>query len=323
MFDRPSMTDPPVVIAMGGNSLLDPSLPPTVPNQFAVTARAVVPVAALIERGVRVVLTHGNGPQVGFMQLRSELAKDLIHEVPLDSLVADSQGALGYMIQRELREQLRRRGVLTEVATLVTEVEVDPRDRAFREPQKPVGKFYTAAEAAQLRRERGWDLMEDAHRGYRRVVPSPAPISIAQLATVRRLSDQGVAVIACGGGGIPVARDPDGHIHGYEAVIDKDRTSALLAVLLGARRMLITTSVDAVYRNYLTDAREPISEATCQQLRLMAESGQFPPGSMGPKIEAALYFLERGGQEVTICHPDALLEAFDGRAGTRIRKENS
>jgi len=294
-----------------------------VPNQFAVTAKAVAPVAVLIERGVRVVLTHGNGPQVGFMQLRSELAKDRIHEVPLDSLVADSQGALGYMIQRELREELRRRGLDTEVVALVTEVEVDPHDRAFTEPTKPIGKFYSREEADQLHRERGWDMVEDAHRGYRRVVPSPAPTEVVQLATVQRLSDQGVAVIACGGGGIPVARDNHGHIHGYEAVIDKDRASALLASRLGSRRLFITTGVDAVYRDYLTDARTPLSDVTPAELQCMADAGQFPPGSMGPKIEAALYFLERGGEEVTICHPDALLEAFEGRAGTRIRKESA
>jgi carbamate kinase len=314
---------PPCVIAMGGNSLLDPALPPSVANQFAVTARAVAPVADLIGRGVHVVITHGNGPQVGFMQLRSELAKGQLHEVPLDSLVADSQGALGYMIQRELREELRRRGILTEVAALVTEVEVDPADRAFSEPTKPVGKFYSAEEAAALARGRGWDMVEDSHRGYRRVVASPAPVEIVQLPTIRRLAGQGVVVIACGGGGIPVSRDGQGNIRGYEAVIDKDRASALLAVRLGARRMFITTGVDAVYRGYLTTERVALPQATVAELRAMADQGELPAGSMGPKIEAALYFLERGGEEVLICHPDALLEAFEGRAGTRIVKEKT
>lgn len=311
----------PTLIAMGGNSLLDPKLPPTVENQFAVTARAVVPVAGLIERGEHVVLTHGNGPQVGFMQLRVELSKQQMHEVPLDSLVADSQGALGYMIQRDLREVLRARGVQTEVATIVTEVEVDPHDRAFGEPTKPIGKFYSAEEAAKLQAERGWDMVEDSHRGWRRVVASPAPISIVQLDTIRRLVDAGVTVIACGGGGIPVMRDEQGHIRGLEAVIDKDRASALLAVQLGVKRMFITTGVDAVYRDYLTEHRTALRETTISELRAMAEAGQFPPGSMGPKVEAALYFLTRGGDEVVICHPEALLEAFEGRAGTRILKE--
>jgi carbamate kinase len=308
---------------MGGNSLLDPKLPPTVANQFAVTARAVIPVAGLIARGVHVVLTHGNGPQVGFMQLRVELSKQQMHEVPLDSLVADSQGALGYMIQRDLREYLRLHGQSAEVASIVTEVEVDPNDKAFTEPTKPIGKFYSEAEADLLKSERLWDMVEDSHRGWRRVVASPAPISIVQLDTIRRLVDAGVTVIACGGGGIPVMRDEAGHIRGLEAVIDKDRASALLAVELGVKRMFITTGVDAVYRDYLTENRTALRETTISELKAMAEAGQFPPGSMGPKIEAALYFLARGGDEVVICHPEALLEAYDGNAGTRILKEKS
>jgi carbamate kinase len=319
----PNHAAAPTLIAMGGNSLLDPRLPPTVENQFAVTRRAVEPIATLVERGLHLVLTHGNGPQVGFMQLRSELSKPFVHEVPLDSLVADTQGALGYMIQRDLREELRSRGIPLEVATIVTEVEVDPHDRAFREPTKPVGKFYTAEEAESLHAERGWEMVEDSHRGWRRVVASPAPIEIVQLDTIRRLVDAGVTVIACGGGGIPVTREDDGRIRGLEAVIDKDRASALLALRLGVKTMFITTGVDAVYRDYLTDHREALATVTIAELRAMEEAGQFPPGSMGPKVEAAIHFLEGGGDEVVVCHPDALVEAFDGRAGTRIRKERS
>ncbi len=311
------------MIAMGGNSLLDPQLPPTVENQFAVTARAVVPIAELIARGEHLVLTHGNGPQVGFMQLRVELAKTQMHEVPLDSLVADSQGAIGYMIQRDLREALRRKGVSAEVATVVTEVEVDPHDRAFTEPTKPIGKFYSESEARRIRAERGWDMVEDSHRGWRRVVPSPSPISIVQLETIRRLVDAGVTTIACGGGGIPVMRDDCGHIRGLEAVIDKDRASALLAVQLGVKHLYITTGVDAIYRDYLDKARRTrLADVSVAELRAMAAAGQFPPGSMGPKVEAAVYFLDRGGEEVVVCHPEALLEAFLGTAGTRIRKES-
>lgn len=315
--------EPPTLVAMGGNSLLDPKLPPTVENQFAVTQRAVIPVADLIARGMHLVLTHGNGPQVGFMQLRVEMSKQHIHEVPLDSLVADSQGAIGYMIQRDLREELRRRGLAAEVATIVTEVEVDPKDRAFQEPTKPIGKFYSADEAAQLMKDRGWPMVEDSHRGWRRVVPSPSPISIVQLETVQRLVEAGVTVIACGGGGIPVMRDETGHIRGLEAVIDKDRASALLALQLGCKRMVITTGVDAIYRDYLTDKRTPLREVTVSELLRMNEANPFPPGSMGPKVEAAIHFLQRGGDEVVVCHPDALSEALEGRAGTRIRKDPS
>jgi carbamate kinase len=307
---------------MGGNSLLDPARPPTVANQIEVATRAIAPVAALLARGEHLVITHGNGPQVGFMQLRVELAKKEVHEVPLDVLVADSQGALGYMIQRILRQHLATLGSLLEIVAVVTEVEVDPADRAFTEPTKPVGKFYSADEAAHLRRERDWEMVEDSHRGYRRVVPSPSPIRIVQLPALRRLVADGVAVIACGGGGIPVMRDADGHVQGLEAVIDKDRASALLAVGLDARRMIITTGVDAVYRDYLTDRRAALSRVTTRELKAMAAAGQFPPGSMGPKVEAAVYFLERGGDEVIICKPEALLEAFDGRAGTIIARED-
>ena len=314
---------PPIVIAMGGNSLLDPALTPTVSHQFEVTTRAVAPIAELIARGAHVVLTHGNGPQVGFMQLRVELAKKEVHEVPLDSLVADSQGALGYMIQRILREQLEARGVVTDVVAVVTEVEVDPADRAFTEPTKPIGKFYTADEAERLRAERGWDMVEDSHRGYRRVVASPAPVAVVQLPTIRKLVADGVTVIACGGGGIPVMREADGHWRGLEAVIDKDRASALLALGLGARRMYITTGVDAIYRDYLTDRRAPLARTTVRELKDLAAAGQFPPGSMGPKVEAAIRFLERGGDEVVICRPEALLDAFEGKAGTVIVREES
>ena len=311
---------PPTLVAIGGNSLLDPGGPPTVENQFAVTARAVRPIAALIERGEHLVLTHGNGPQIGFMQLRVELARPEMHEVPLDSLVADSQGAIGYMIQRDLREELERRGVRAEVATIVTEVEVDPDDDAFEEPTKPIGGFYGAEEARRLGAERGWQMVEDSHRGWRRVVASPAPRAIVQIETIRRLVESGITVIACGGGGIPVVRDSDGHLRGLEAVVDKDRASALLATELGVKRMIITTGTDGVYRDFLSERRARLPGVTTGELRALAAAGEFPPGSMGPKVEAAIRFIERGGDEVVICHPDSLVDAFVGRAGTTIRK---
>lgn len=310
----------PTLVAIGGNSLLDPGHP-SVASQFEVTARAMTPIADLIEAGERLVLTHGNGPQVGFMQLRVELSKSQIHEVPLDSLVADSQGAIGYMIQRDLREELERRGVRAEVATIVTEVEVDPGDHALSESTKPIGRFYPLEEARRLRAERGWEMVEDSHRGWRRVVPSPAPRAIIQIDTIRRLVEAGVTVIACGGGGIPVVRDPDGRLRGLEAVVDKDRASALLATELGARRMIITTAVDGIYRDYLTARRTRLASVTPDELRRLAADGQFPPGSMGPKVEAAIRFIERGGEEVVICEPAALAEAFHGRAGTTIRED--
>ncbi|MEZ4221576.1 MAG: carbamate kinase [Polyangiaceae bacterium] len=306
---------------MGGNSLIDPSLPPTVENQFLITAKAVAPVAQLMAKGHRLVLTHGNGPQVGFMQLRSHLARHEVHEVPLDSLVADTQGAIGYMIQRDLREQLRKLNQDTPVAALITEVMVDPNDPAIQNPTKPVGRFYSAEEAKRMQDERGWRMVEDAGRGWRRVVPSPRPLEIVQLDTIRVLAEAGVTVIACGGGGVPVIKNDDGSIIGLEGVIDKDLASALLAVQLGVKRMFITTGVQHIQRNFGTEYAKALVHTTVAELEEMVQLGEFPPGSMGPKVEAAIYFLKNGGEEVTVCTPPALMEAFEGTAGTRIRKE--
>ena len=309
----------PLVVAIGGHSLIDPSLPPTVDNQFAVTARAVRPIARLIEAGARVVLTHGNGPQVGFIQRRGELSVAELHQVPLDSVVADTQGALGYMIQRALREELASRGEGREVVALVTEVEVDATDDAFEEPTKPIGRAYPTEQARQIAAEQGWTLVGDDDRGYRRAVPSPSPVRIVQLATVARLVDAGVVVICCGGGGIPVTRNDQNRLVGVEAVIDKDRASALLALGLGAERLVITTAVDAVYRDYGTEAATRLPALSVEQVRALARQGQFPPGSMRPKMEAAIYFLNRGGKEVFVCSPEQLPLALRGDAGTIIR----
>jgi len=303
---------------MGGNSMLDPALPPTVANQFAVTRRAIVPIVGLLAAGHRLVITHGNGPQVGWMLLRSELARAELHEVPLDSLVADSQGAIGYMLQRILREALASRGLDLPVATLVTEVEVDPRDPAFSHPTKPVGLFYGEAEARRFERERGWQVHEDAGRGYRRVVPSPRPQRIIELDVIKLLVKDGATVISCGGGGVPIMRDLAGHLRGVEAVIDKDHVSALLATGLGAPRLVITTGVSRVQRGFHTPQAQALEHTTPSELRVLLAAGEFPAGSMRPKIEAAIDFLERGGEEVIISHPEELALAIDGKAGTRI-----
>lgn len=310
----------PSVVAIGGHSLLAPQLAPTVANQFAVTREAMKPLADLIERGEHLVLTHGNGPQVGFMQLRSELARDTLPEVPLDSLVADSQGAIGYMIERALRAELRRRGNESQVVTIVTEVEVDPADPAFESPDKPIGRFYELAEARSLAGERGWQLMEDPKRGARRVVPSPKPLRIVQLPTIEQLCELGITVICCGGGGIPVSKTTDGQIVGHEAVIDKDRVSMLLAVRLGAPRLIITTSVDYVYEDFYSDTPIPRPELTCAEAQSLAAQGHFAAGSMGPKIEAAVDYLEMIDGDAAICSPGDLVKAFDGEAGTHIRR---
>ncbi|MCP4222604.1 MAG: carbamate kinase [Actinomycetia bacterium] len=311
----------PIVIAIGGHSLLAPDLPPTVANQFAVTSDAMKPIARLLDRGEQIVLTHGNGPQVGFMQLRSELARETLPEVPLDSLVADSQGAMGYMIERALRAELRRGGNDAQVVTIVTEVEVDPDDPAFDAPNKPIGRFYQRAEAESLARERGWQLMEDPKRGVRRVVPSPNPQRIVQLSTIEQLCQLGITVICCGGGGIPISRSEDGQIVGQEAVIDKDRVSMLLAVRLGAPRLIITTSVDYVYTDFYSDSPRPRPSLGLDEVRSLRAQGQFAAGSMGPKMDAAVDFLDAVDGEMIICLPEDLEEAIDGRAGTHITRD--
>jgi carbamate kinase len=281
----------------------------------------MAPVVNLIERGEQVVIVHGNGPQVGFMQLRSELSREDIHEVPLDSLVADTQGSMGYMIQRALREELLKRGVDRPVMTIVTEVEVDPEDRAFEEPTKPIGRFYEQHEVKALEERRGWVMIDDSNRGWRRVVASPSPKRIVQMEIIKSLVDQGWVVICCGGGGIPVVRGADGHIEGMEAVVDKDRSSTLLAVALQAKRFVITTGVDAVYRDFLTENPVRLDELDVEEVRALAQEGQFPPGSMRPKMEAGIYYCNRVSGEVIICRPEDLVEAIDRKTGTRMRKE--
>jgi len=313
MADRPLN-----IVAIGGNSLVSAEMPPTVANQFHLAAKAVVPIADLIEGGHGLVITHGNGPQVGFMALRSDLSREHIHEVPLDSLVANTQGSLGYMLQRALGEEFRRREHIQEVVSIITEVEVYPDDDAFDVPTKPIGRVYSDSESDILAMERGWDLVYVEKQGWRRVVPSPIPHKIVQLPTVRRLVDQGVIVVCCGGGGIPVVRAENGAIDGIEAVIDKDRVSALLGLDLGAERLFLTTGTDAIYADFHTPKRRRLNRLTISQVQEMADQGQFPAGSMGPKVEAAIQFVEGGGRAAVICSPPQLVAAFNGESGTEI-----
>ena len=307
------------VIAVGGNSLLDPTLPPTIENQFAVTSRAMEPVVELLLRGERLILTHGNGPQVGFMQLRSELAKQEVHELPLDTLVATTQGSIGFMIQRALREQMINRGLNRDVISVVTEVEVQPDDPAFQHPTKPIGSFYTAEEALELERDQGWTMVNDANRGYRRVVPSPRPTRIVQLNMIRRLHEMGATVVCCGGGGIPIVRT-DGKIFGTPAVIDKDLATMLLARDLRACRLVITTGVDAVYKGFTGPNPVKYDRLTNDELKALIASGEFPAGSMLPKMEAAARFLDEIDGSVTICKPTDLVAAMNGECGTLITR---
>lgn len=318
VYDPGMTTQRPVVVALGGNALIDPDKPPTVDNQIAVAERVVRPIAELIDRGVPVVITHGNGPQVGFMALRSELGRDIVHEVPLDALVANTQGSLGYLLQRALREECALRGMDVPVVTILTEVEVDPNDEAFGHPTKPVGGFYSALEAQLLQRDRGWTMIEDSMRGYRQVVPSPTPKRIVQLKTIKELATSGTVVICCGGGGIPVVRRGDGSLRGIAGVIDKDRTSAMLAVELGARALFLTTAVDQVYANFGEPNQRALKTLPMKEAEELLASGALPAGSMGPKVKSATRFILHGGEVAVICSPGALMAAYDGNAGTFI-----
>jgi carbamate kinase len=306
------------VLAIGGNSLIRDARHQRVSDQFAVTRETCQHVAELLSRGWNLVLTHGNGPQVGFILRRVELALHELHPVPLDSIGADTQGALGYMIQQQLANEFRRRGMRREAVTVVTQVLVDPEDPAFRKPAKPIGSFMDEATARQRAQEEGWDVREDAGRGWRRVVASPEPREILELRAIEELVRRDYVVIAVGGGGIPVVRDEQGDLQGVGAVIDKDLASALLARHLEADAFVISTAVDRVCLDYGKPTQRALSGMTLAEARRWLADGQFPAGSMGPKIEAVARFLEGGGREAIITSPDRLCDAVEGKAGTRI-----
>ena len=308
-----------IVLAIGGNSLIRDARHRTVPDQWAATRETCHGIADLIEAGHRVVVTHGNGPQVGFIVRRSELGRGELHDVPLDSCDADTQGAIGFMIQQSLQNELMRRGVRKTAVTVVTQVEVDPADPAFAHPTKPIGSFMDQATATALAAREGWTVAEDAGRGWRRVVPSPRPKVILELDAIRDLVRLGYVVVGVGGGGIPVARGADGALHGLEAVIDKDYASALLAVGLGADRLVVSTAVERVCLDYGTPAQRAIAAMTVREARAYAAAGHFAPGSMGPKIDAMVGFVETTGHPATLTSPERLVAALAGDAGTTIR----
>lgn len=306
------------VIAIGGNSLITDQNRQSVPDQYAAALRSCQKIAAVIQSGWRVVVTHGNGPQVGFMLLRSELSRHAIHEVPLVSCVADTQGALGFHLQMALRNALQERGCPGETAAIVTQCVVDRDDPSFEKPVKPIGLFYSRDDASRKVAELGWIMMEDARRGYRRVVPSPRPLEIVEMAAIRNLLDEGIAVIAAGGGGIPVVRDPDGVLRGVDAVVDKDRASALLASNLGVELFVLSTGVPGVFLNFGKKNQRLIERATASQMQRYAQEGHFAAGSMAPKVESVIDFLDAGGREAIVTSPDRLLDAIEGKAGTHV-----
>jgi carbamate kinase len=306
-----------IMVALGGNAIIEEGTEGTTEQQFENTRKSMDAIVGMIAEGHKVVISHGNGPQAGVHLIRNEAASRQVPPSSLNVIVADTQGSMGYMIAQCLTNALRRAGVRKDVVTVVTQVEVDPADPSMLNPTKYVGPFYKEDQVESLR-ARGWIIKADPGRGFRRVVPSPIPLDVVEKDTIKDLIDDGKVVIAVGGGGIPVKRDADGSLSGVDAVIDKDRASALLASLIGADELLILTGVDRVAVNYKKPDQtyfDRMTVADCD--RYMAE-GQFPKGSMGPKIEAACDFIRRGGEKVIITSMENASAAVDGKAGTTI-----
>ncbi|MGB2629084.1 MAG: carbamate kinase [Candidatus Acidiferrum sp.] len=306
-----------MLIAIGGNSLIRAGERGTVAEEQGNARKTAHAIVALIRQGYHLVITHGNGPQVGAQLLRSERCGDQVPPQTLDVCGAASQGEIGYILTQAFEEELFRARLNVPVATVITQILVASDDPAMTHPTKPIGPFYSRVEALELGRQFGWTIVEDAARGYRRVVPCPRPVEIVELPAIRGLVSAGVLVIACGGGGIPVIRE-NGILRGIEAVVDKDPASALLASELSAEILVICTATDSVYLDYRKPTQQILRETRVSELQTHYDSGQFPPGSMGPKIEAAIQFLKRGGREVIICSYKNLIDAVSGSAGTHI-----
>jgi carbamate kinase len=306
-------------VAIGGNSLIKDRMHQTVRDQYIAAGETCWHIAGMIQEGWDVAVAHGNGPQVGFILRRSELAAHEIHEVPLDAIGADTQGAIGYALQQNLYNDFRRLGIDKQAVTVVTQTEVAADDPAFQSPSKPIGSFMDE-ETATLRREQdGWDVMYDAGRGWRRVVPSPAPIRIVEEQAIRALIAAGLVVISTGGGGIPVVADDEGNLQGVAAVIDKDLASSLLATVLNAELFLISTAVEKVALNFGASNQEWVDHLTLEQARdLLAEGSHFAKGSMAPKIQAVVGYLERGGHQAIVTNPENVERALAGETGTRF-----
>jgi len=309
------------VIAIGGNSLIKDEKRKTVEDQYQAAKETTFHIADMIESGWDVAIGHGNGPQVGFILRRSEIAAKVegMHEVPLDVCGADSQGAIGYALQQTLQNELYRRGIKKPVATVVTQVLVDKNDAAFKSPSKPIGSFMDEAEAKRREKEMGWSVVEDAGRGWRRVVASPLPKEVVELEAVEALIKAGVVVITVGGGGIPVIDVSDHEYKGVAAVIDKDFASSLLARLIKADLFLISTAVEKVAIHFGKPEQEWLDKMTVAEAKAyLAEGIHFAKGSMAPKIEAAIWYLENGGKHALITNPENIGRALKGEAGTWI-----
>jgi carbamate kinase len=312
------------VVAIGGNSLIKDKQHQSVEDQYEAARETTLHIADMIEAGWDVAIGHGNGPQVGFILARSEIAHKVegLHEVPLDVCGADSQGAIGYALQQTLQNELHRRGVKKPVATVITQVLVDKEDKAFQNPSKPIGGFMDETEAKQRETDQGWSIVEDSGRGWRRVVASPLPKEVVELESVKTLIDAGVVVITVGGGGIPVVDAGDGKYEGTAAVIDKDYASSLLAREINADLLMISTAVEKVALSFGKPDQKFLDRMTLAEAKqYLAEGTHFAKGSMAPKIQAVIWFLEGGGKQAIITNPENIGRALRGETGTLIVRE--
>ncbi len=309
---------PIVLVAMGGHAFMQPGEVGTIEDHERNAARVAALLMTLVEREYYLCVTHGNGPQVGSLLVQQELSRQEVPALPLDVLVAMTEGSLGYILQQALLNELRKRQQKRYVVTVVTQVVVDEHDPAFGAPSKPIGPFLSREEAERRRDTLGWKVKEDAGRGWRRLVPSPQPQRVIQRHMIRDAVRQGHIVVASGGGGIPVKKQPDGQFAGLEAVIDKDLTSSVLAADVGAALLVILTAVPQVYVDFGQPTQHPLGAVTLEEIERLYAEGHFPPGSMGPKIEAVIRFLRAGGRRALITNPESLPLAIDGRAGTHF-----
>jgi carbamate kinase len=309
---------PVAVIAFGGNALLRPQDHGTQEEQFTLAWKATRWLVEILHRGYELVIVHGNGPQVGNIMIQVEEAITKIPPQSLDLCVAQTEGSMGFMLQNQLRNRLNEEQISKEVVTVLSEVVVSRDDPAFENPSKPVGPYFTAYRANLLMQEQGWQMVEDAGRGWRKVVASPPPIRILDVEAVTRLVGGGAVVVSAGGGGIPVYQDVGGYYRGVEAVIDKDYTASLLAQELGAELFIVLTQVPQVAENFRRPTQRWLSTLTLARAREMLEQHQFPPGSMGPKMRASIQFVERTGKEVLITDAEHLKDALERKAGTYI-----
>jgi carbamate kinase len=309
------------VLAIGGNSLIKDKQHETVEDQYDAVCETAKHIAGMIEQDFDVVITHGNGPQVGFILRRSEIAHEVagMHLVPLVNCGADTQGAIGYQIQQALNNEFRMRGIKKNAVTVVTQVVVDRKDPAFQNPSKPIGTFYTKERAKELQKEHpDWVIIDDAGRGYRRIISSPMPVEIVEQDAIETLVRKGFSVVGVGGGGIPVIRRDDGILEGVAAVIDKDNASSLLAINIKADAFIISTAVEKVCLNFNQPNQIVLDKLTVAEAKKYIEEGHFAKGSMLPKIQAIVRFLEAGGKEAIVTNPESLEKALKGETGTHI-----